>query len=812
MKKLFSVFVAVLMAISTLPMVVSAAASDFSLIADGQLQDFVYKNLAIGDHTVTSSNEAVINPTTGVVTPSLTKDEVVSLTIDGGDTIDVTVRKKTTKIRTAHDFSTAGTTALYPDWDASYTVANGVLPAVISNNVTNRDYYPTTGYTIGSDAVTFEFDVSNITTITDYGVNIKLNAYFYDADGVKVGTFPVTSVANLDSTDGFKGAYNWGSENEVDTHVTLKYDTKTGEVWINGKQGSETILNPAGTSITWESGKSAADVARIEVYRLRFTGATSSSGASFDIDNFVEHHDVSLGDIVGTLPDNERAATMASFITQKSLTNETAGAITQNLNLDGGYESYDLSACNVSIDWISDNAAITVDNATGIVVGGSMNENVKLTATVTAGEAVITKDFYFTVAPTETTAFAGAYFNYDFEDKEAGSTGALTYSAGGDGSGWLSNSNVNTAMSYVTDEDRNSVVAKFTNNDSANKRISLYNYHADGTHTERSFTHCDIKFEDVSKYLFAILGQYSTVNVYFDLENDSLYLYTRYNDSRAIYFSLPESIQVGEWFSLDVDLNAVSRSYIVYINGQQIGSLPCETADAAGPQGWRAYRGPMFTASAGATMYIDNLAVLKDSSPDRIKANAAVNAAMITYGYERIGAGHHDAEIAVGGFEGLPSEGPVGGKDSYAPGYTMGDYSQVPPYVFSGGAAISWKVNGTAATSFTPKAPIEATFEVTAQSGSVTETATFKRKVSPAVIDKLTYSGSQLTGIKLSGSFTGKTVLVAKYTGNQMTFVKTYDAAATVDTSAANIVKGTDEEVRVFILDKSTLLPVAYSK
>ncbi len=810
MKKLFSILLAVLMAISTLPMVVSAAASDFSLISDGQLQDFVYKNLVIGDHTVTSSNEAVINPETGVVTPSLTKDEPVKLTIDDGDAIVVTVRKKTTAVKRAYDFSTAGDSSSYAGFVNGFSVANGVLPINMPGGTyVNVDYTPADN--TNSNAVTFEFDAKDISdNIQNAGADIKLNAYLYDSTDNQIGSMAVSTVARM-TTSGFAGISGWGDTGGAvsDTHVIIKYDTKTGDVWVNGAASSNSIKSTA----TWNEGKSASDLARVYVYRVRITGAQQSAVASLNLDNFVEYHDVSLGDIVGTLSDDERAATMASFITQKSLTNETAGAITQNLDLDGGYESYDLSACNVSIDWASDNEAITVDNATGIVVGGSMNENVKLTATITAGDAVITKDFYFTVAPTETTAFAGAYFNYDFEDKEAGSTGALKYSAGGDDNGgWLSNSNVNTAMSYVTDEDRNSVVAKFTNNDSANKRISLYNYHADGTHTERSFTHCDIKFEDTAKYWFAILGQFSAVNIYFDLENDSLYLYTRYNDTRAIHFSLPESIQVGEWFSLDVDLNAASRSYIVYINGQQIGSIPCETADAAGSQGWRAYRGPMFTASAGATMYIDNLSVLKDNYPDRVKANAAVNAAMITYGYESIGAGHHDAEIAVGGFEGLPSEGPVGGKDLYAPGYTMGDYSQVPPYVFSGGAAISWKVNGTAATSFTPKAPIEATFEVTAQSGSVTETATFKRKVSPAVIDELTYSGSQLTGIKLSGSFTGKTVLVAKYTGNQMTFIKTYDAAATVDTSAANIVKGTDEEIRVFILAKSTLLPVAHSK
>ncbi len=809
MKKLFSILVAVLMAISTLPMAVSAADPvDWSaILGDGNIETFVTNPLNFAGYTPAFDKEGIINAD-GSLNRPLFIDETVNVTING-ESRTLTVKAQTVDAIYVNGFNTAdsitgwttsGGSSIEVNDDA-FLPSNSALYASLPNSSSVTSNIFPDGLDVTKD-VYIECDISCYITGVGGTPTIDLDyTHQYSSGSTSSGSMHIMYLTYdcMRLNDYTYRSVFTSAATEYKIHTLTKI-TPDGKMYFQKSDGNYYEATNSG-DLNYN------DVTGIKLRGFSIKADASSNAIIHGIDNIVMYTESSVDEYVANLSEEERAETMASLITQDSLTNESAGAITTDLALDGGYDNYNLEACNVNIEWTSDNDAIAVNDTTGVVTRNTKkSENVKLTATVTAGDAVVTKDFYFTVAPTDSANFLSGFFNHDFEDQTPGSVQTLS-AINQDIQGWCGSGK---EMTYIADAERNSVVAKLENNGASEGRIELFYTYA-GSNESRYFTHCDMKFTENKAYHFRINGPGNVVDVRFDLSSNSLYIYTRQGNQRAIYFPLPAEIEANKWFSLDVDLNLMSRSYIVYINGEQIGSIPAESVNASNV-GSSPFRAIYFQLPAEAAMYIDNLSVREDSSADRIKANAAVNAAMLTYGFDRLGAISGEKAKVLTGITGLPTQGPTSAS-KYAGGYTAGDYSVLPPYEFSGGASITWNINGrNNVTEFIPTSASEVTFVVTAQSGSVTETGSFVHNMAPAVIDELTYSGSQLTGIKLSGSFTGKTVLVAKYTGNQMTFVKTYDAAATVDTSAANIVKGTDEEVKVFLLDKTSLLPVAYSK
>ena len=105
MKKFMALCLSLLMALSMVSFSVMAEgeapalAVTFEDIANGQPAKFVTGNLVLGEHTITSSNEAVI-ATDGTVTRPLFEDATVAISIDGGEAVNVTVKAKTANILT----------------------------------------------------------------------------------------------------------------------------------------------------------------------------------------------------------------------------------------------------------------------------------------------------------------------------------------------------------------------------------------------------------------------------------------------------------------------------------------------------------------------------------------------------------------------------------------------------------------------------------------------------------------------------------------------------------------------------------------
>ena len=125
-----------------------ALAATFEDIANGQPAKFVTSNLVLGENDViTSSNEAVI-ALDGTVTRPIYEDANVTLTINGGEAVNVTVKAKTTNVLYSNNFSSGvgdEWSLAAPAGNTPSSVGNGVLNVIIGATTVARTwnyYYP----------------------------------------------------------------------------------------------------------------------------------------------------------------------------------------------------------------------------------------------------------------------------------------------------------------------------------------------------------------------------------------------------------------------------------------------------------------------------------------------------------------------------------------------------------------------------------------------------------------------------------------------------------------------------------------------
>ncbi len=304
MKKLMALCLSLLMVLSMCSFTAMADGEvDFSVIADGQPQDFVYKKLILGEHTITSSNEAVIKTDGTVIRPYI-KDTDVSIVIDGVSRYNLIVKAQTSDVLVSSDFATAGNidAAPYTNWKKSSGTRTDALDANAANGKMNLSINPLTDnkndgnpyygrtsidYTpatpSGNNIVTFEFDVADIQNRVASSVDIRISCRAYDSNNASVGVSDPIQFYNLGNY-GFNAIGGFGPASNV-TNVKFSYDPKTGEVW----QGDVKCTPNLKDKIKYNAEKSSADVAKIVITQVRFCNAGGGCGCDFTIDNFVEY-------------------------------------------------------------------------------------------------------------------------------------------------------------------------------------------------------------------------------------------------------------------------------------------------------------------------------------------------------------------------------------------------------------------------------------------------------------------------------------------------------------------------------------------
>ena len=425
MKKLMALCLAMLMALSMVSFSVMAeetAAVDFSAIANGQPAAFVTSNLVLGEHTITSSNEAVI-ATDGTVTRPLYEDATVTLTINGGEAVEVTVKAKTANVLYNTDFSVDSTPASkafpgYTGWffgndvTNSTAISGGKLYA--DHGVEGADkgymylYAPTMSSAVSTRPVTYSFSVSDIANIS-VGVDIRLSGSWYDENGTKLKDFSNVTISRCNSLSGF-GSYGFTTGVSASKKFSFKYDPTTGDSWLNGKKceyynsGAKETYHLLGL-LSWTQNKNTGVVtevrapegaASVKITNFLFVDAGSTSKGSYKLDDFVVYEDVPAEEVLAAATPAEKAAYYAPYL-EKEYIAPTAdfSALSSNLNLTPDEELID----GVSIVWSSSNPAVVSNN--GVLNRPIEGETaVTLTGTLSVdGTEYLVKTYNFNVLP-----------------------------------------------------------------------------------------------------------------------------------------------------------------------------------------------------------------------------------------------------------------------------------------------------------------------------------------------------------------------------------------------------------------------------
>ncbi len=364
MKKLMALCLSVLMVLSMCSFTVMAegTAVDFSAIANGQPANFVTGNLVLGENVITSSNTDVI-ATDGTVKRPLFEDATVSLTINGGEAVEVTVKAQTTNVLHANDFSTEATgwTIEVKGDNTPSSIVDGKFNVVIgatTSGRTNITYQmpSTIDYT---KPVSVKFDVDNFTDLAQSGADIRLNGGVYNADGTQYKAFPASSFARVTTTSGFSSSY-FAAGKDID----FKYDPLTGQVWTlaTGALSANTLVDFAMSQGTIpEGGAVLPEGGYVKITSFYFANAAGGCTATFDVDNFVVYQDVPAEEVLANATPAEKSAYYSQYLEADYVANGgNFAALTTNLKFAPAEELID----GVAISWTSTNPAVVAEDGT----------------------------------------------------------------------------------------------------------------------------------------------------------------------------------------------------------------------------------------------------------------------------------------------------------------------------------------------------------------------------------------------------------------------------------------------------------------
>ena len=795
-------------------------------LASGQLTNYIVNDLALpAGYTWSSSNTEVITDD-GVVTRPIIEDAVVTMTgTDATETksFTFTVKARTTKVSAQESFYApelaAQTNVLangLRNWrrNAASDAAEQQIRTDAAGN-----YYLYLDYTQSSNVTSYTFAQPmtgsfelNWDMAYDYSaseVTSKIIDVYFNFTGVSK-TNPEAEPVSVSVRSG-----RWDNgniryfPNDVTTHtgvivsdgsvisLAAKFDLNTLQ-YTFGKNGA---LKPMGAVAINQPGITNSDytwsLCGMEIRR----GAFAQASGIVKLDNFLAMQQEDLSGIIAEMSDSEVAALALQAITQDTLTAESAAALRSNLTLPAVDTVY--ANRGVSLTWRSQNPGIS---DTGVVTQAALPQTGAVTATVTVGSITVEKAFEMTVAPAGTANY-DASLTFDLEDK-AGSVVTDNAPFG---------TNSMTSAEYVTAADKSgSVVLKATSDKDSEAQIITKSGTKGGTYNDRFMLSGDFKYEaaadaeQANRFAVCMNGAGPEARIVFNF-NERTVSYFFWSGSKSKESVMPEDVQPGQWFHLDVDFNAMSRSYKIYINGEALSAIPNQSMMSYNSNQWYPMRTISLSLIKPGTLYADNVAVNRFTDADAVKADAALNAVLITYTGYNIKTNDKPESNEILTKATLPSEGPVS-EDGKTPAHDTGDtvFGNHSEYTFKGGAALTYKVNGAPVSgTYIPKAAETAAFEVTATSGSRTATASFVRKSAPVSIKELNYeSPEMLRSIVLDGTPGGK-VFVAAYKGEQLVKLESYAASENITVDYA-IPEGS--AVKVFVLSETGIQPLAYTK
>ena len=459
MKKLMALCLAMLMALSMVSFSVMAedeatvVTTTFDAVANGQPANFVTSNLVLGENVITSSNEAVI-ALDGTVTRPIYDDAKVSLTINGGEAVEVTVKAKTTNVLYANDFSSAVST----EWElqkvgsnAPSEVADGKLYLNIASDTsagrTNIYYRPAA--VSGTRPVVMEFEMSDIAVVSS-GADIRISGTRYDAEGNAIGSFSTITVARCNTTSGF-GNSSFSTGGSAKKNVVIKYDPTTGEFWLNGSKSTNNFFTSTMTNFKMDAGHTTDEVAMVKITNFTFCNAGGSTGAEFKLDNFAFYEEVSAEEALASATPAEKVANYSAYLAEDYVAN---GNDLKGLAGNLRFTADEALPADVTLTWTSSNPAIAAD---GTVKRPFLSaETAVITGTLACGDVSVSKSYNVKILP---LTLAGQSEIVDFDSYGLADGAAIT------NTGWSNNAQlavantVDGANSYATISNDGSLYA-----------------------------------------------------------------------------------------------------------------------------------------------------------------------------------------------------------------------------------------------------------------------------------------------------------------------------------------------------------------
>ncbi len=804
-KRLLSLVVAMLLVLSLAPVALASTEAALAAVAAEAISDeplaFVTKNLTLpteaeGTAISWQSSDPSVIATDGTVTRHPYDDKTVTLTanIAGADPVthEVTVLSNLKTVGLSDNYKVSsekiGNTYIGTKGWANATANDKGTSDVVSKVDSNGNHYASVELVADYHLANFYVDMKSafpdgnngikIGTSGEYVIEFDLTLPVDAASPTGIQFMNNNSTSNLlgrvifrdspmktavhnmshsgnywfayDKSNADDGPYvlyysnnvfSWGNK------IHVKYVQKTD---MNGESTPNFSIYFNDTPLVVEANATHASAPTNKLGFKIETRATSKP--AYSIDNLVVYtEDILSDDMINDWNEEQKVEFFASKVDMDKIT-ATPELVTSNLDLAAALTGYELANYGVTLTWTSSNPA-RITNA-GVVDNTNLyNEDVTMTATVSCGEASVSLTKIVTVGQ-PTVAMKGDYLS-DFNNKAPNTeSGTIT---------------------FVNDDAQHGVVAKITG-----EAFDWGAYYEAKDYTKRYLFEADLKFSEETGYttgtpefMLRSHAQGEGTILKFDFANRVISAKRGYDwiggnmglfvsrEDMYVEYPMPASLQKDTWFSIAIDYVVPSRSLQIYINGECLDEIPVENFSSTPNMGNKDFgnssiRGYRISAPANSSMYFDNVSLKQYTDDDCTKVDAALNAFKIAYLSNRETASlRADAST-------LPAAGPIDGKvydsESYQP-YNFMEYS------FTGGAALSYKINGEPATVIDASIlPSNATIEVTATSGSVSKSFTATKNIGPAGVALVRSTGAsaaEFDSVQILGDVVGKKVFVA---------------------------------------------------
>ncbi len=806
--------------------------------------------------TWTSTDSNVVDPTTGNVSRDIEKTKTVSITGTlalGGATVTethtvtvlaATILSSSEILNGEHGLNAGQSVIGQTGWPTSLTYAYESIN--IEQEGTNKFYryginsYQPTGSTpkyqfqtlptVGADAEKYvlEFKVripAETANAALANFSLKFNGSSSEvAEFIYYNGYLYDNAYDL-GTDDYHGPSN--ARNDVlvtkgskwyDLKIETDIATKTVTCYIDG--------NPVGSYVRSSFPDTIAS-ARFEVKGRYNANATDTTATKiddyFDVDDIQLYTTTSAAGAFNALSDAAKVAYYKKWITEAGLAAVAAGKV---LDLDAGYAEYNPTEFGGSVVWTSSDTNY-IENGTGRVlkyadITSTSDASVNMTATITFGSVTDTVVFPVTIGKGTTSIVA---YTYDTE-----ADGYYTYTSEDTSSTEKSTKIGNDLYATVsTDLGARLVIrakVKYTPNDPASE---------DAEHGQYWDNYGGIGFHGIA-------GEPNSLGVFFRPDSNEILLSTtsghingagnalETGQKTTVSYPMPARIKAkitaGEWINVIFDYNALSQTYIAYVDNEKVNEVPIARAAAhQTTTGSGIIRTINAVLLRPGTVCIDDVSFEKYTDADYVEADAAINAAALVYAAKTThpvmvdGTLLDKTSIIGKAFKGT-------GKLNIGENTTAADYLANPAFypasAVEGAPTLSYKVNGVPAASIVATKPDVIDFTITS-TGAATLSKTFKVPVAPVAIRGLAISTTPaLNGILLEGQEGNERVVVAQYKDNMLATVTVHsltgnenyktEISALAGLGTLPPVDNPDsDQVKIFVIGSDGITPVAFA-